>query len=282
MYTPTTYSENRKKAWMITVFIHLVLLIFFLFYGLTQPDPLPEEIGVEISMGSLGNTPTGFGQEDPGETQPVSKPVENTPEPEPTPESTPEESTPDELTQDDSEVAIPKKEEPKKEEAKKEEPKKEKPKKVEPKKEEPKKEEPKKIDPKTLYNKPTESDSKSNYPGGSKGTTAGKGNEGTPDGVPVGKGALGGGSGSWELSGRSLKSGIRIPDTKEEGTVVLNIWVDRQGNVLRTTPNLRESTTTSEYLFQMAESAAVKTKYSVNSNSAVEQRGKMTFVFILE
>jgi len=269
MYNPTSYEENKKKAWMITAIVHFLLLIFFLFYGLTQPDPLPEEAGVEVA---LGTTTTGFGKQAPTKVEETTEPVEEV-KPDPTPTET---NTPEPVTQDDSEIAVPKKE---KKKEKKEEPKKEEPKMAEPKKEEEKRK--KKIDPKSLYSKPTDSDSKSTY-SGSKGTTVGKGNEGTPDGVPVGKGALGGSGGSWELFGRSLVSGVKIPDTKEEGTVVLNIWVDRQGNVIRTTPNLRESTTTSEYLFQLAENAAKRTRYSLSAAAAVEQRGKMTFVFILE
>mgnify|MGYP000583497612 CR=1 FL=1 len=32
MYNPTSYEENKKKAWMITAIVHFLLLIFFLFY----------------------------------------------------------------------------------------------------------------------------------------------------------------------------------------------------------------------------------------------------------
>ena len=131
MYRPTQYDENRKKAWMITLIIHVFLLIFFLFYGLTQPDPLPEEQGVEVALGSLGTTQTGFGKtEVPNEQVESAKPKveEVQPEPEPVEETV---QPSQDLTQDDSEIAVPEREKPKeepKEEKPKEEPKEEKPK----------------------------------------------------------------------------------------------------------------------------------------------------------
>ena len=116
--------------------------------------------------------------------------------------------------------------------------------------------------------------------GGNQGDTEGPGNQGSPDGAP-GKGALGGGQGDWELAGRSLVSGYSIKDTKEEGVVVLDITVDRQGNVL-TAKWSPQSNTTSTYLTNKAIHAAKRYKFSPKSNAAIEQRGKIRFIFQLQ
>ncbi len=260
---------KNKKALVATLIFHALLLVVFLFVGLTQPDPLPEEIGVEIAMADLGNSFTGSGNA-------PNPQVNNNPTPQPaTP--TPTQSTntaaqqEEVVTDDASEVATPSAKEPETNP----EPVPEKPeKKVE--------EKPKRtVNKQALY--PGKKDSKSSESqGGSQGNREGKGDAGSEEGKPQGKGILGGGMGSWELSGRSLVQGTTIEDTKEEGTVVLNIWVDRYGNVTRTSPNLAESTTTSQYLFDLAAKAAKRSKYSQKNNAAVEQKGKMTFKFILE
>ena len=98
-----------------------------------------------------------------------------------------------------------------------------------------------------------------------------------------GRGTFGGNGSSFELGGRSLIAGPSIGERpKEEGKVVLNIWVNREGNILRVSHNLKESTTTSQYLFNLAKKSAQKAKFNPSPNSAPEQRGKMTFIFILQ
>jgi periplasmic protein TonB len=119
---------------------------------------------------------------------------------------------------------------------------------------------------------------------GSQGDGEGIGNQGSPNGGN-GKGVLGGNGTGWELSGRSMASGFgtKIKTTKESGVVVLNIYVDRQGNVTRVTQNLKESDTTSPYLFDLAKNDVLKNfKFTTDGNAAVEQKGKMRYVFQLK
>ena len=79
-----------------------------------------------------------------------------------------------------------------------------------------------------------------------------------------------------------MLSGPKVGEKpKEEGKVVLNIWVDKNGHVLRTTQNLKESNTTSQYLFNLAKNAAAKAKFNPSPDAPPQQKGKMTFVFIL-
>ncbi|MGB0167487.1 MAG: hypothetical protein ACPF8V_11600 [Luteibaculum sp.] len=260
---------SNKRALVISILFHVVLLIIFLFVGLTQPDPLPKEIGVEIAMADYGTSFTGQGDTP-------------SPQPQPTEDPTPAQTTPtavqntaapqEQVVQEDvSDIATPtstKKTEKKEKTEEKPEPVKE----VQPQRQ---------VNQRALY-PGKQNDNPATTGGGSQGNREGKGDAGSEEGKPQGKGILGGGMGSWELSGRSLVKGTTIEDTKEEGTVVLNIWVDRYGNVTRTAPNLAESNTTSQYLFDLAASAAKQSKYSSKSDAAVEQKGKMTFKFILE
>jgi hypothetical protein len=77
--------------------------------------------------------------------------------------------------------------------------------------------------------------------------------------------------------------GTKIRDTKEEGIVVLNISVDQNGKVTQASANLRESTTTSQYLINLAITDA-KNNFRFNSDAgaAIEQRGKVRYVFQLK
>ena len=70
-------------------------------------------------------------------------------------------------------------------------------------------------------------------------------------------------------------------NSQEEGKVVVDIIVDKYGKVLRATPGARGSTTTSTVLYKKAKEAALKTKFNANPDVAEEQKGQMTFIFIL-
>ena len=259
-------KQHRRRGLIVTIIFHIILAIVFYFVGLTQPDPIPEEIGVEIAMADFGSTMDGAGDIQPDKiSEPSEEQVQETNpvDASPVPTSAAEEVT----TDDASEIAVPKStaKKPTKKEATEAKP----------------KPEPEPVKPTVNQNALYKKKAGSTTSGGSQGDGSGIGDKGSPDGGP-GKGALGGGSGSWELSGRSLLRGATIADTKEEGTVVLDIFVDRNGRVTRTSPNLAKSTTTSQYLFDLAAKAAKQTKYSSKSDAAIEQKGKMTFVFILK
>lgn len=64
--------------------------------------------------------------------------------------------------------------------------------------------------------------------------------------------------------------------------MVVDIVVDKYGKVVRATPGARGSTTTSTYLYKLAQNAAIETKFDANPNASVQQNGSMTFVFVLE
>ena len=77
--------------------------------------------------------------------------------------------------------------------------------------------------------------------------------------------------------------GTKIRDTKEEGIVVLNIWVDRNGKVTKVQPNLRESNTTSQYLINLAKNDVLNNfRFNGDPSAAISQRGKVRYVFQLK
>lgn len=255
-------KKRKAKAIIATVIFHGILLILFLIYGLKQPVPLPEEGGATVEFG-WDNTAGGAD---------IANVVSKTPEPEVKPEpqkSEPVQTTDDVeemATEENSAVEIPKQEN--------------KPAPVKP-------TEPEKKPEPTVSDKLNNAlDNAWNTPsgGGSQGDDSGEGNQGNPNGSD-GKGVLGGGSGSWQLDGRSMLPGYgtKISTTREEGIVVLNIWVDKQGRVTRVLPNLKESNTTSQYLINLAKTDVLENfVFNADPSAAVEQRGKVRYVFQLK
>lgn len=258
-----TEKKRKRKAVIITVVFHAVVLVLFLLFGLEQPDPLPEEAGASIEFGwdtDAGGdamadiSPEPVQEEIPQETTPV-EPVVT--------ESVVEEVASDEA----SDVSVPTEKEAQ----------------TDPKEPTPIEEVP--VEPK-ISDKLNDALNALSQPsgGGSQGDTEGTGDQGNPEGTE-GKGALGGGSGSWQLDGRSMLGGYgtKITDTKEEGTVVLNIWVDQNGKVTKVQPNLSKSNTTSQYLINMAKNDVLKNfKFNGDPRAAIEQRGTVRYVFQLK
>lgn len=257
-------DSNNKKGIVTSITIHVVLLLLFAFFGMSYMVPPPEEEGITINFGTVDE-----GMMNPNQVQPsqkVEEIISETPVEEPNPEQTIEE---DILTQDiDEAPSIDQKKEKPTEVKEVEEKKKEEPK--------PDKNLSSAID-KWKKNKNTES--------GGDGTTDQSGDQGKLNGDPNSKRYEGGGAGdgiSFSLAGRSRLSSPKIQDnSQEEGTVVVDIIVDRYGKVIRATPGARGSTTTNQTLYRKAKEAALKTKFNANPDAAEEQKGTMTFIFIL-
>lgn len=111
------------------------------------------------------------------------------------------------------------------------------------------------------------------------------GANGTPTGTGQGKGtgSYKGDGWSVDLAGRTIK---RKPVIREkpnaEGKVVLNIWVDPEGKVVRASPNNALSTTTNLTLVSLAKRAALESSWYANPKAVGDQVGTMTFVFVFE
>ena len=256
-------DKNKRTGLIVSVIFHVMLLLVFIFFGLTYMVPPPEEEGITINFGTSNdgmfneqnNTPSEQSENIPTETD-IS---------EPEPVETVEEEI---ITQTTEEApSIDKKKEEKKEV-------------VEPieKKEDPKPD-------KNLTNALNKWKNKKTEQGGGDGQTGKPGDQGDINGDPNSKNYVGGGSGdgtSFSLAGRSMLSSPPIKDnSQEEGKVVVDIIVDKYGKVLRATPGARGSTTTSTVLYKKAKEAALKTKFNANPEAAFEQKGQMTFIFIL-
>lgn len=220
-------TEHEKKSFIISTSIMAILLLLCIFFGMSYMDPPPEN-GVSINFGTVDE---GMGDNNSMETTKTApQPTESVPEVQPEPVV--EEEV---VTQENIEtVAI------------KETPKVEKPVK-------PKPVEEVKQKPAEEVKKPSKSttDALSSLLSGAKsdGTTTESdgngtksGNQGKIDGSIYsnsyyGSGAgTGTGNGSYGLAGRSLsKREYVVQKCNEEGTVVVEIRVNRNGEVIQAT-----------------------------------------------
>ncbi len=135
--------------------------------------------------------------------------------------------------------------------------------------------------------------------GGGDGNSGHAGNDGSPDGNPNthGTGGTGGDDGGgdgpdkgpgtghgpggvgFSLAGRSMIKPPSLPkNITEEGKVVVEIVVDKNGNVIRAEANGRGTNTNSSNLKTIARQAAFATKFNV-SGAEGEQKGTLTMVF---
>ena len=255
-------DKNKRTGLIGTAIFHGALLLLFLFVGLKYMVPPPEEQGITINFGTSDD---GKGNEQP--LEPVETEDEQQEDTEqPTSTDVPTESVEEVITQDVEEA--PKiKSEKTTEEVKKE---------------------PEKVEPQPsqkLTNLVDKLKKKSGSTNASEGETGKPGDQGRTDGDPNSKNRVGRGMGNgigFSLAGRSPRVTPKITDdSQEEGTVVVDIVVDRQGNVVRASAGARGSTTTSPHLYKKAVQAAKQAKFNVSREAAIEQKGTMTFIFKL-
>jgi len=121
----------------------------------------------------------------------------------------------------------------------------------------------------------------------SQGVTFGKGNQGSPQGsANVDKYGSGGGIGngvSFSLGDRSAQS---LPKPSypgnEEGVVVVQVTVDKNGVVNKAEAGIQGSTTTDVELKAAAKKAALLAKFNVDENAPAFQTGTITYRFVLD
>lgn len=255
-------KKDKYKGIIGTVLFHAGLVILLIILGFSTPLPLPGEGGVEVNL--------GYSEEGQGDFQPETPPaVEEEILSKPDPEDAEEVFA----TQDIEESPIIEK--PKKDINK------EKPiEKVETK--ETVKEEPK-VNQAALYKGKS---SKSNGSSG-EGITQSPGDQGKPNGTPdsdnySGTGGSGGGL-SFSLTGRSPKY-LPKPSSNfnENGTVVVQIDVDKYGKVLKALAIDKGSNTTNATLRSLAEQAAKQAIFNANTDAAEVQRGTITYHFVVK
>tara|TARA_R110000868_G_scaffold265495_5_gene524334 strand:+ start:533 stop:1312 length:780 start_codon:yes stop_codon:yes gene_type:complete len=258
MSQESSENKTKRKGLITTIAVHAALIVLFAFYGMTYLDPPPEQGGMVIN----------FGTSDDGMMSNIPKPPS---------ESMPEPSQPETADQVDEEVLTQDTEEAPAIVEKKEEKKVVEKEIVKEKKPEPK--------PNRTLNMADRMKSNNTTEGGGDGVTGKSGDQGKINGDPNSKNYSGlGGSGggpSFSLAGRSMKKSPNINDnSQEEGTVVVDIIVDKYGKVIRANAGARGSNTTSPILYKKASDAALQTRFSANPD-ADQQKGTMTFIFIL-
>lgn len=81
--------------------------------------------------------------------------------------------------------------------------------------------------------------------------------------------------------GRSTVGSVPIPTStlSVESIVVVDIWVDKYGNVKKAEINNRGTVTTDETLLKSACNAAMNTHFNVEANAAKLQKGSIRYVF---
>ncbi|HEY9082010.1 MAG TPA: hypothetical protein VIN73_01655 [Vicingaceae bacterium] len=117
------------------------------------------------------------------------------------------------------------------------------------------------------------------------GNTGTPGDQGDESGDPNSNNYTGGGTGNgvdFSLAGRSMVK-VKKPNnpTQEDGKVVVEIVVDKNGKVIRATPGARGSSTTNPTLYKISKEAALEARFNVKADAPAEQKGTMTFVYIL-
>lgn len=254
-------EKNSRNGVIGTILFHLLLLLLFIQFGMTYQDPPEENTGGMVI--NFGTTDEGMGDVQPSSTESTSSSENATTNETTTPSSaqenaltTTEESVEMNASQNTSTTTettnTPQETEPTVDE--------------------------------NLTNalnalNNTNNNSTSD---GSSNTT---GDQGDINGDPNSNSYTGGGSGDgvdYDLSGRSMVK-VKVPEnkTQQDGKVVVEIVVDKNGKVIRATPGARGSSTTNPTLYKISKEAALEARFNVKSDAPAEQKGTMTFVYIL-
>ena len=257
-------TPEEKKSFGITTALFVVMLILFTFLGLTYMDPPPEN-GIAVNF---GNSDTGS-----GDVQPIEPPKAS----EEIPQSQPEASQEQILTQDaDAPVVAPKTEKLKKV--------------TKPTPETKPVETPKKTVNSALDRiknaKKAEGEGQTSHGDDADGT----GDKGSPNGSLYANSFYGSGTGDgtgtgkgtgWGLAGRKLAGNSKkVQDCNESGKVVVKIWVNNQGNVIRA-ERAQGTTNTNPCLVNPALETAKTFKWQGDPNAPDTQIGFVVVNFQL-
>jgi len=284
-------DKNKRNALIVTLLFHAAVVVALLFMALRTPLPLPGEEGVEVNLGyadeGLGNRPMK-----PKVVESDMKPVKKEEKKLPPLQPKPEPVKAKELTQNTEEAPALEKKKPA--EVKKVIKKEKKKVKVQPKpakkkslsKPEVKKETPK-VPPQPVVNKRA----LFKVPVGNKaqgqGIKKGSSDQGKKHGNINSKSYSGrGGEGhgiSFSLGNRGALY-LDKPSSKftEQGTVVVKIWVNPRGQVVKAMVYAKGTTVVDDSLRRMAVTAARNSSFSSDHTAPAEQIGTITYHFILK
>lgn len=112
--------------------------------------------------------------------------------------------------------------------------------------------------------------------------TGNGGQQGISNGEGSGAGGNGEGKGvSFNLGGRGAKELVPpTSSTTKVGKIIVEIFVDREGNVVKAKAILKGTTITDSNLFRKCEQAARKCKFAADSNAPEVQKGTITYRFV--
>ncbi len=231
---------------IVSIVAHGLLVLCLLLMGLRYPDPPPPELGVEMDMGEFSDVGTDSEHAAEGGEDLSS-------------ESSYANDDNNELTQQSEDVPLVSKKTPSPTKNKK------KPKdNVKPQSEETK------IDQNALF-------TKGKVKKGSGGST------GVGEGSGKGSGGEGGGSGiAFSLAGRDKKKSLPEPTatSSENGSIVVEIRVDQEGNVVFAKAGARGTTLWEDKnLWRRCEQAAKKSEFTAKPDAPELQRGTITYIF---
>ncbi|HDP54092.1 MAG TPA: TonB family protein [Bacteroidetes bacterium] len=260
---------TKTKGILGSTAIHIIIIVLLVLFGFSTPLPLPGEEGIIINFGDsdegaglvepreMPKRETASAQANPQEDEsaPITQDFEEAPSlPDPKPDPKPETETPK-----DDKPTEPKPEEPKEEEK------------------------PREVDRRTLFpGQQTSGDTSG------EGETGNEGNQGDVDGDPTSTnregGTTGGGDGiSFSLGSRAALS-LPQPDypKQKSGRVVVEVTVDRNGNVTAVRGGVKGSTTYDTDLINAAEKAARRARFNLSPDAPAYQTGTITYVFTLQ
>lgn len=276
-------TPEKKKAALLTGLTGLLLLLLFFVLGLRYLDP-PISFGMEVNFG-VTNAGQGTTQKVvPPATKPI--PVQQTQEElqeQTTPPPPQETTTPiseEVLSEKESEVPLSQKEKipEQKQKVKKDTP-------VEEQK-----------PPKPKISEATKNlvsnliQSEKPTPGeniSGEGIEDSPGDQGKPNGNPYASSyysqeGLGGEGTRYGLNGRSLQNGGKVvQECNQEGTVVVRITVNQNGDVIQAEPGVKGSTNTHPCLLEPAKKTAQMHKWHADTNAPKRQIGFVVIQFKL-
>jgi len=306
--TKASQEENRTKAAIGSLLFHSALLLALIFYTFSAPETATEPAAIVLDFGGGGGDNAAAGTPDRGmnddytplgeePTEAPSKPATSTPTPTPSPTPTPAKpaaSTPSTTpTTTDAEVAAIRQQKEEQKQA-----------------ENARQAEQKRIQDAANAAKRDEEARRNkvkNSAGGDPFGKAGSNGQGAGGGGKPGNGGINGGTGSnpfgksngtgggtgggdgtgtgasigGGLGGRAVvKRGDINDDSQKSGKLVIEVCVDRNGNVTSASYTQRGSTTTDSELKRKAEQAAKGYRFA--SSAVDNQCGTITFNFRLK
>lgn len=285
-----TRNKIERKAALTTGIFFIGLFVLFLIVGMRTPLPLPEEKGIDVVLGEhnvgmnknfekIEETSEKEGEKEQEQVKDTDQAEENKTAKEKTPSSA---EAKDQTSQTQDKEPAPSmsksKEAVEKEKVNKDKEKVEEEEAKEPEDETTEKQE-REPDPKNMFT-PSEN---------SKGDKNKKGNQGEKSGSKDTKSFEDEGDTekdadgiSFSLEGRKITQYPEVEDKSQKyGKIVVEITVDKNGEVVKAEAGKRGTTITDLELQNLAEKAALDTKFTKDEQAPGQQVGTMTFNFQL-